>query len=182
MTLAVGSKAPNFSLLATDGKNYSLKDFEEASILVVFFTCNHCPYVKGSNDLTKSTALKFSSKGVRFISINSNDAQTYPEDSFENMVTLMDTENFPWIYLHDKTQSIAHAYEATKTPQFFVFNEKRTLIYSGRAVDNPKNSALVTKNDLDEVLSSLFIKKNSSLSINNTYRMFYKMENFSSRF
>ncbi len=84
-TLDLGTPAPDFSLPATDGKTYSLKDFAKAKVLVIFFTCNHCPYVKNSNPITQKTAEKFKDKGVVFVGINSNNENAYPEDSFEVM-------------------------------------------------------------------------------------------------
>ncbi|MEX1013047.1 MAG: redoxin family protein, partial [Waddliaceae bacterium] len=85
-TLEIGDKAPQFSLPATDGRNYSLDDFADAQVLVIFFTCNHCPYVIGSNEVTRETALKFAPSGAQFVGINSNSENTYEEDSFEHMV------------------------------------------------------------------------------------------------
>jgi peroxiredoxin len=85
-TLAIGEKAYDFKLKATDGKTYSLSDFDKAEFLVVFFTCNHCPYVLGSDEVTRNTALKYKEKGVQFVAINSNSPNTYPEDDFEHMV------------------------------------------------------------------------------------------------
>ena len=79
-TLEIGQSAPDFSLPATDGKTYSLADFADAPVLVVFFTCNHCPYVLGSDEVTRQTAEKFMPQGVRFIGINSNSVNTHPED------------------------------------------------------------------------------------------------------
>src|SRR5262245_19347064 len=102
-TLEQGAKPPDFKLVGTDGKTYSLKDFKDAKYLVVFFTCNHCPYVKGSDEVTRKTVEKFQPLGVAFVGINSNSAHTEPEDSFEEMVTRMQEHRFPWIYLHDKT-------------------------------------------------------------------------------
>lgn len=151
-TLSIGDSAPPFHLPATDGKKYALTDFQEAKILVVFFTCNHCPYVVGSNEVTRATALKFADQGVRFIGINSNSPQTNPTDSFDHMVTLMEEENYPWIYAHDETQEIAKAYGALRTPHFFVFDVDRTLIYTGRAVDNPRDASKISTNDLEDVL------------------------------
>ena len=85
-TLSIGDRAPDFMLAATDGNVYSLRDFNDARILVIFFTCNHCPYVIGSDEVTRGTAEKFADAGVRFVAINSNSPNTYEEDSFENMV------------------------------------------------------------------------------------------------
>ena len=94
-TLPLGAKAPDFALPATDGRTYRLADFAEAEILVVFFTCNHCPYVIGSDESTRATALRFATQGVRFVAINSNSAHTHPEDSFECMVERMRKQRFP---------------------------------------------------------------------------------------
>ena len=156
-TLPIGEKAPYFKHLATDGKEYSLSDFHQP-ILVLFFTCNHCPYVIGSDEVTRQTALKFKDKGVEFVAINSNSSNTYPEDSYENMVNRMEAEQFPWIYLHDKNQSSAEVYGALKTPHFYIFNNKRELVYTGRGVDSPKDSSKITRNDLDDTLQSLIEK------------------------
>jgi peroxiredoxin len=150
-TLETGEKAPNFNLPATNGKLYQLSDFQE-KVLVVFFTCNHCPYVIGSDEVTRKTVEKFAPKGVDFVGINSNSKNTYEEDSFPNMVKRMEENNFPWIYLYDESQEIAIDYGALKTPHFFVFNEARELIYTGRAVDNPRETNKITVNDLENVL------------------------------
>ncbi len=154
-TISIGTLAPDFSLKATDGRFYNLDSFSEARFLVVFFTCNHCPYVLGSDETTRQTALKFQEKGVMFVAINSNSPNTYEEDSFENMVRRMDENRFPWVYLHDETQEIALAYGALKTPHFFVFGQTRKLVYTGRAVDSPRDVSKMTVNDLDRALSEL---------------------------
>src|SRR5699024_3153834 len=96
ITLAISEKAPDFKLHATNGKHYALSDVNDAKVLVVFFTCNHCPYVIGSNELTRETAQKFSDKGVQFVGINANSANTNPTDSFEHMVEQMSEKKFPW--------------------------------------------------------------------------------------
>ena len=101
-TLQIGEKAPGFKLPATDGKTYSLEDFNDAKFLVVFFTCNHCPYVIGSDEVTRQTAEKYADKGVKFVGINSNSANTYQDDDFEHMVKRMKKHQFPWVYLHDE--------------------------------------------------------------------------------
>jgi peroxiredoxin len=158
-TLSIGSKARGFSLKATDGKVYSLKDFAETKVLVIFFTCNHCPYVTGSDEVTRKTANKFAAQGVKFVGINSNSRHTYEEDSFENMVKRMEQYKFPWLYLYDETQTIARAYGALRTPHFFVFNEKRKLVYTGRGVDNPRDISKMTVNDLENALEELLAGK-----------------------
>lgn len=151
-TLALGAKAPNFSLPATDGKTYSLESFKDAELLVIFFTCNHCPYVIGSDEVTRKTALEFKDKGVQFVAINSNSRETYPTDSFEHMVERMKEQKFPWVYLYDESQDVARAYGALRTPHFYVFNKARELIYCGRGVDTPRDTSKMTINDLENAL------------------------------
>lgn len=154
-TLLIGEKPPQFKLQATDGKAYSLSDFDSEKILVVFFTCNHCPYVIGSDEITRATALKYRPKGVKFVGINSNSENTYPEDSFENMVSRMEEFRFPWLYLHDSDQSVARLYGALRTPHFFVFDTDRKLVYTGRGLDYPRDPSKMTINNLDKTLDEL---------------------------
>ena len=152
-TLDIGSSAPEFSLPATDGNTYALEDFGDAKVLVVFFTCNHCPYVIGSDENTRAIAEQFSDQGVRFVAINSNSKNTYAEDGFEYMVARMEEFEFPWIYLHDESQDVAEAYGALVTPHFYVFDEGRKLIYTGRAIDNPRAWEDSTTHELADALA-----------------------------
>lgn len=166
-TIQIGSQAPDFKLKATDNKFYQLSDFADARIFVVFFTCNHCPYVLGSDEVTRQTVLKFQDRGVRFVGINSNSPNTYAEDSFENMVLRMKEQQFPWLYLHDATQDVALAYGALKTPHFFVFNQERKLVYTGRAVDQPRDASKITVNDLDRTLEEIIAGQQVSVPVTN---------------
>jgi len=166
-TLSIGDQAPDFTLEATDGKIYSLKDFNDVKVLVIFFTCNHCPYVIGSDEVTRKTALHFERHGIKFIAINSNSKNTYIEDSFENMVKRMEKEKFPWIYLYDSDQKIALAYGALRTPHFYIFDNDRKLIYTGRGVDNPKDTNRMKVNDLWNALDEYVSRKKISTSITN---------------
>jgi peroxiredoxin len=154
-TLEIGSKAIDFNLPATDGNTYSLDSFKDSKFLVVFLTCNHCPYVIGSDEVTRATSEKFVARGVQFVGINSNSKNTYTEDSFEGMVERMKEYNFPWKYLHDESQEIALAYGALRTPHFYVFDKERKLVYTGRGVDNPRDTSKMTVNDLDRALDEL---------------------------
>ena len=151
-TLDIGDAAIDFKLPATDGKTYTLSDFDDADALVIFFTCNHCPYVVGSDESTRETAEQFAPHGVRFVAINSNSVKTYAEDSFDHMVERMRQHNFPWMYLHDESQETARAYGALRTPHFFVFDRDRKLIYTGRGVDNPRDASKAAVNDLARAL------------------------------
>ncbi len=152
-TLQLNEKAPGFTLPATDGNSYSLNDFSDARVLVVFFTCNHCPYVIGSDEVTRATAEKFAPEGVKFVAINSNSKNTYPEDDFPHMVERMEKHQFPWIYLYDESQETALKYGALRTPHFFVFDKERKLVYTGRAIDSPKDISRMTVNDLENALT-----------------------------
>ena len=166
-TLRIGDKAPDFKLHATDGKTYSLDDFKTSRTLVVFFTCNHCPFVTGSDEVTRAAVLRFKDKGVAFIGINSNSENTHQEDDFGNMVKRMNDQRFPWVYVRDKSQDVARAYGALRTPHFFVFNEERGLVYTGRGVDNPRNTAQMTTNDLERALGEVVAGKPVSIPLTN---------------
>ena len=165
-TLQLGQKAPEFNLISTSNENVSISSFD-SKFLVIFFTCNHCPYVTGSDEVTRQTANKFRNKDVSFIAINSNSANTYQEDSFENMVLRMEEYNFPWVYLHDADQEIALKYGALKTPHFYVFNEQRKLIYTGRGVDSPLDANKIKINNLELVLDELTSNTLISIPITN---------------
>ena len=166
-TLDIGSKAFDFKLAATDGSTYFLKDFDKFPYLVIFFTCNHCPYVIGSDEVTRKTAQEFESKGVKFVAINSNSSNTYESDDFPHMVKRMEEHKFPWVYLHDSSQDIAMAYGALRTPHFYLFNQDRILVYTGRGNDSPRDTSRMTVNDLERALSELTSGKNISISKTN---------------
>ena len=154
-TLKIGDKAPDFELPATDGKTYNLASFAEAKWLVIFFTCNHCPFVVGSDEVTRASVERFKDRGVAFIGINSNSKHTHPTDDFDHMVIRMNEHDFPWVYARDKSQEVALAYGALRTPHFYVFDQERKLTYTGRGVDNPRDTSKMTVNDLDKALDEL---------------------------
>ena len=166
-TMPIGSDAIDFELPATDGKTYSLSNFNDAKILVVFFTCNHCPYVIGSDEVTRQTAEKYMGRGVRFVGINANSKVTHPDDDFQHMVDRMEKHSFPWVYLYDESQETALAYGALRTPHFYVFDGDRKMIYTGRGVDNPREASKMTVNDLDRVLDEVTSGKAVSINLTN---------------
>jgi len=166
-TLPLGASAPNFCLPATDGECYSLADFADAKILVISFTCNHCPGVIGTNPNLRDLAERFKGDGVVFVGINSNNILPHPDDSFKEMIALMEREKYPWTYLRDEAQTAALAYGALRTPHFFVFDADRKLVYTGRSVDQPYDSTKVTKRDLEEALVELVAGKPVSNPITN---------------
>lgn len=166
-TIEIGAKAPDFSLLGTDGKTYGLKDFSDQNWLVIFFTCNHCPYVIGSDEITRAAAEKYAPLGVGFVGINANSPQVYKEDDYPQMVARMKAQGFPWTYLWDDSQETALAYGALRTPHFFVFDRERKLVYTGRGVDNPRETAKMTVNDLDRTLGEVTQGKPVSVPLTN---------------
>lgn len=165
--MELGEKAIDFNLPATDGNSYTLESFKRSKYLVLFFTCNHCPYVIGSDEVTRQTADKFSLKGVEFVAINSNSKKTYETDDFPHMVERMKEHNFPWKYLYDESQEVAFAYGALRTPHFYVFDEERKLVYTGRGVDSPKDVSKMTVNDLENALEELTSGKSISVPVTN---------------
>ena len=165
-TLPLKSQSPHFNLKSTNGKYYTLSDFK-SDILVIFFTCNHCPYVIGSDEVTRKTVDLFKPQGVDFVAINSNSPNTYPEDSYDYMIERMNKYDFPWVYLYDKTQNVARNYGALKTPHFYVFNQSRELIYCGRGIDSPRDTSKMTKNDLENALNELLTGKSISVPLTN---------------
>jgi peroxiredoxin len=166
-TLQLGEKAPDFKLPATDSKTYQLSDFDDAEVLVIFFTCNHCPYVIGSDEVTRRTVEKFAPKDVKFAGINSNSKNTYAEDDFEHMVARMEEHKFPWSYLYDEPQAVAKTYGALRTPHFFVFDKDRRLIYTGRGVDNPRDSSKIKINDLERAIEEHLAGRPVSVPLTN---------------
>jgi len=166
-TLPLGAQAPDFQLQATDEKTHSLQSFANAPFLVLFFTCNHCPYVTGSDEVTRKTAEKFIKQGVQFVGINSNSAKTVPDDDFHHMKERMAQHHFPWLYLYDPTQTVAKAYGALRTPHFYIFNAQRQLVYTGRGVDKPRDTSQMRVNDLDNALTDLVAGRPLAVNVTN---------------
>jgi len=128
-------------LKATDGKTYTIRDLAGPNGLVVAFICNHCPYVKAVIDRIVSDAETLKEMGIGFVAINSNDADAYPDDSFDKMKLFAEMHGFPFPYLHDEDQSVAKAWDAVCTPDFFGFNSDMGLQYRGRLDASRKDAA-----------------------------------------
>lgn len=153
-TLPLGGSAPDFSLPGTDGTTYSLGSFAASKLLVVSFTCNHCPYALGVEDRFIRLAKEYQARGAAFVAISANDAKNYPADSFENMKQRAEEKQYPFPYLYDESQTTAKAYGAVCTPHLFVFDAKRKLIYEGRIDDNWKDESAVKVHDLRDALEA----------------------------
>lgn len=130
--MALGSKAPDFSLPEVGGNVISLADFSEAKALAVLFICNHCPYVIHIASALAQLAKEYQEKGVAFVAINSNDTDAYPADSFANMKTEKEKHGYTFPYLFDETQAVAHKYGAACTPDIYVFDHRQALAYRGQ--------------------------------------------------
>lgn len=137
--MALGSKAPNFSLPATDGSLVSLADFSHAQALVVLFICNHCPYVIHIAPALAKLAKEYQHRGIDFVAINSNDADAYPADSFANMKLETEKRGYTFPYLFDETQEVARSYGAACTPDIYVFDHDQSLAYRGQFDDTRPN-------------------------------------------
>ena len=153
--LRIGDKALDFNLIGTDDKTHSLNEFAN-KYTVVIFSCNHCPYVRAWEDRMVRIQSDYASKGVQLIAINANDASKYPDDSFQNMKVRAREKKFNFPYLRDEDQKVATSYGAQRTPEVFLFDNKRTLQYHGAIDDNYDNPNAVKvhylRNALDAVL------------------------------
>lgn len=155
-SLSIGSIAPEFhSLPGVDGNTYSLEDFADRKVLVVVFSCNHCPYVKAYEDRMMAFQRDCAPKKVQLIAINSNDTKNYPDDDFNGMVRRAKEKGFTFPYLRDDDQSVAEAYGATYTPEFFVFDAERKLRYHGKMDDNYQSPADVKRQYLQEAVDAV---------------------------
>ena len=150
-----GWKASDFELPATDGKTYSLGDIAGESGTLIMFICNHCPYVKSVIGRIVEEANNLASKGIGFAAICANDAVNYPDDSFDNMKKFADANQFPFPYLHDESQSVARAWDAVCTPDFFGFNADLELQYRGRLDESKTTLIPGARRELYEAMSEI---------------------------
>ncbi|MGZ3772763.1 MAG: thioredoxin family protein [Bdellovibrio sp.] len=151
----LGNTCPDFNLPSVDGKTYSRKSFETGTPLVIMFICNHCPYVKAIEDRLIQLGADLKKQNVSVVAICSNDENAYPEDSFENLQKRSREKNYSFVYLHDKSQEVAHKFGAVCTPDFFVYDKNHKLTYRGRLDDSWKDESKVTKRELYEAVQTL---------------------------
>ena len=146
--LKIGTKAHSFSLPGVDGKTYNLEDFKDKKVLCIIFMCNHCPYVVSVQQRINQIAKDYAGKSFALVAINPNDPVAYPEDSFENMKLRAKEQGYVFPYLRDETQEIAKAYDAVCTPDIYLYDENRILLYRGRIDDRWKDESKVTRKEL----------------------------------
>jgi peroxiredoxin len=158
--LKLGTPAPRFRLPDTEGRLLSLEDFKDAPALLVIFMCNHCPYVKHIRTGVAAFAREFQSKGLAVVGINANDAAKYPDDSPEKMVDEVAMAGYTFPYLYDESQETAKIFQAACTPDFFLFDKKRKLVYRGQFDDSrPGNNVPLTGKDLREAVTAVLAGK-----------------------
>jgi peroxiredoxin len=155
--LPLGTKAPLFTLLDTNtAQLVSLDDLQSDVATAIMFLCNHCPYVKHIQTKLAAIAKQYQEQGVSFIAINSNDAKAYPADSPEKMKMEAESHDYTFPYLFDETQSVAKAYQAACTPDFYIFDALLACVYRGRFDDStPGNNRPVTGKDLTAALDNI---------------------------
>ena len=168
ITLKTGDSAPDFSLKGTDDEIHSLESYAKNKGLLVIFMCNHCPYVKAKIDAIKQIHEKFN-ENIAVVGINSNDSIEYPDDSFENMKKIANENGMKFDYLVDDKQDVAKRYGAVCTPDPFLFDEDRKLIFHGR-IDNAMNpdataTENIMQNNLKKFLAGEKIEKDFDPSI-----------------
>jgi len=154
--LPLGTAAPDFRLPDTNGKTVSLADFKNAPALLVIFMCNHCPYVKHIRQGLAQLGRDYLPKGAGIVGINSNDAANYPADSPAKMKEEMQVAGYTFPYLYDETQAVAKAYRAACTPDIYLFDKEKKLVYRGQFDDSrPGSGVRVTGMDLRDALDAV---------------------------
>ena len=162
--MPLGTQAPDFTLPDTvSGKNLSLQDIKGASGTLIMFICNHCPFVKHIQKELVKLGQDYIPKGISMIAISSNDVANFPEDSPEKMKFVADSLGYSFPYLYDETQLVAKAYDASCTPDFFIFDKNLKCVYRGQLDDSrPGNDIPVTGVDLRNALDSIITGKGVS--------------------
>ena len=152
----LGAPAPDFALPDTSGNQVERNNFSDAAGLLVVFMCNHCPYVIHLREELASFAAEYRGKGLAVVGINANDASTHPADSFEKMIDEVRQIGYSFPYLHDESQEVAKSYGAVCTPDFFLYDRDRKLVYRGQFDDSrPRNDIPVTGKDLRTAADAL---------------------------
>ena len=154
MTLALGTTAPDFALPGVDGTTHTLADYAGIPALALVQSCNHCPYVQAWEGRLSELQRTYGERGFRLVAISSNDAEQYPEDSFEAMGERARLQRFPFDYLYDETQEFARALGSERTPEVFLFDAERQLVYHG-AIDDSRNEEAVTQRYFAEAIEAV---------------------------
>jgi peroxiredoxin len=154
MTIALATEAPTFDLPGVDGRQHSLGDYEDRPALAVVWSCNHCPYVQAWEGRMIALQREFGDRGFGLVAISSNDADAYPEDSFDAMQARAEELGFNFDYLYDEDQSVLNAYGAERTPEVFLFDGERRLVYHG-AIDDSREEDEVSERYLRDAIEAV---------------------------
>lgn len=154
MSTALGAEAPQFDLPGVDGQSHSLDSYADTDVLVLVQSCNHCPYVQAWEGRLSAIASEYADRGARVVAVSSNDAGSYPEDSFEEMRKRSQEQGFTFDYLYDEPQAVARSLGAERTPEVFVYDRDRRLRYHG-AIDDSRDENDVSQQYLRDALDAL---------------------------
>jgi peroxiredoxin len=154
-TLPSKSTAPGFDLPGHDGRNHAFKDLKGPKGTLIFFTCNHCPYVIGSEDRMVALFERCRQAGISMVAIHSNETKDHPGDGFEEVKARMREKGFGWLSLRDESQLVARAYGAERTPHYFLFGPDDRLVYSGRQDNSPRDAAQARTHELDDAIEDM---------------------------
>jgi peroxiredoxin len=163
MTPALGTDTPAFDLPGVDGRNHTLDDYADAEALALVQSCNHCPYVQAWEGRMMAIQRDYGDRGLRLVAVSSNDAQAYPEDSFPEMRKRAERLGFNFDYLYDEDQAVARALGAERTPEVFLFDRGRRLVYHG-AIDDSRDERTVTRKYLRDALDALLSGEQPSVT------------------
>ena len=153
--MSVIETAPTFTLPGVDGREHSLDEYAVAQVLVLVQSCNHCPYVLAWEGRIDALAREYADRGVRIVAVNSNDAEAYPADSFDAMVEHAREAGYSFDYLYDESQELARALNSERTPEAFVFDADRRLVYHGAVDDNREEEHVTTHYLRDAIEAAL---------------------------
>ena len=154
MSVALGTEAPQFDLPGVDGRNHSLDSYSGAEALMLVQSCNHCPYVQAWENRLNAIARDYAERGVSVVAVNSNDAEHYPEDSFDEMKARASALGFVFDYLYDEPQGVARELGAERTPEVFLYDRDRRLVYHG-AIDDSRDETAVSQHYLRDALDAV---------------------------
>jgi peroxiredoxin len=154
MSTSLGAEAPQFDLPGVDGQNHTLDSYADTDVLVLVQSCNHCPYVQAWEGRLSAIASDYADRGVRVVAVNSNDADSHPEDSFDEMQKRSREQGFTFDYLYDEPQAVAQALGAERTPEVFVYDRDRQLRYHG-AIDDNRDETGVSQQYLRDALDAV---------------------------
>ena len=167
VSIPLGTPMPPFSLSDPSGKRFDSTRLSGQKGLLVAFTCNHCPYVIQSEERVLEFTRDYQPRGVAYVAINSNSANTYADDSFDHMKERAQERGFNFPYLRDESQDVARAYGALRTPHFYVFDENHKLRYTGRMDDNPRNPGQETTHELRDAVDALLANHEIEVPLTN---------------